>query len=114
MKYILAFALSVVAVPRLALAQELGQEGRERAATSTALPQPETVRGTVGRFTPCANGDLDGFLLEDGTEVHVAPYLSARLTMMLRAGDPVQVRGQKATGAAFIRADSLTALNDNQ
>src|SRR5207247_3414385 len=64
---------------------------------------PET-RGTVQRFTLTPRGDLDGFLLADGTEVHVPPHLSAQLAAAVRAGDPVSVRGYRSSSPALVVA----------
>jgi hypothetical protein len=56
------------------------------------LQQLPAIKGTVSRFTLTPRGELDGFLLADGTQVHLPPHLSAELAAALRPGDPFAVR----------------------
>jgi hypothetical protein len=74
---------------------------------------PET-RGTVQRFTLTPRGELDGFLLTDGTEVHLPPHLSDQLATVVRPGDPVSVRGYRSTAAPLIVATTVTNTSTNQ
>jgi hypothetical protein len=67
-----------------------------------------TTTGTVRRFTLVPNGELDGLILDDGTEVHVPPHLSSQLAAAVRLGDSIRVRGFRAWFAPFIRAASIT------
>src|SRR5205085_8595246 len=74
---------------------------------------PET-RGTVQRFTLTPRGDLDGFLLTDGTDVHLPPHLSDQLAAAVRLGDPVSVRGYRSANAPLIVASAVTDSSTNQ
>jgi hypothetical protein len=74
---------------------------------------PET-RGTVQRFTLTPRGELDGFLLTDGTEVHLPPHLSDQLAAAVRPGDPVSVRGYRSAAAPLIIATTVTDTSTNQ
>jgi hypothetical protein len=74
---------------------------------------PET-RGTVQRFTLTPRGELDGFLLTDGTEVHLPPHLSDQLATAVRPGDPVSVRGYRSPAAPLIVATTVTDTSTNQ
>jgi hypothetical protein len=74
---------------------------------------PET-RGTVQRFTLTPRGELDGFLLTDGTEVHLPPHLSDQLATAVRPGDPVSVRGYRSAAAPLIVATTVTDTSTNQ
>ncbi|MEB1529160.1 hypothetical protein [Xanthomonas sp. WHRI 7945] len=65
---------------------------------------PET-RGTLARFLLNPKAEVDGLLLDDGTEVHTAPHLSAQLLKTLKPGAALGVRGLKPYGA-----DMLVAL----
>jgi hypothetical protein len=78
-----------------------------------AQPLPET-RGTVQRFTLTPGGELDGFLLTDGTEVHLPPHLSDQLAAAVRPGDPVSVRGYRSLVAPLIVAATVTDTSTNQ
>jgi hypothetical protein len=70
---------------------------------------PTTV-GTVRHFTLTPNGELDGFILDDRTEVHVPPHLSAQLAATVRVGDSVRVRGYHAWFVPVIRTASITDI----
>lgn len=74
---------------------------------------PET-RGIVQRFTLTPRGELDGFLLTDGTEVHLPPHLSDQLAAAVRPGDPVSVRGYRSPAAPLIVATAVTDISTNQ
>jgi len=74
---------------------------------------PET-RGTVQRFTLTARGDLDGFVLADGTEVHVPPHLSTQLAAAVRVGDAVTVRGSRSSAVPLVLAAAVTDSSTNQ
>lgn len=73
---------------------------------------PET-RGTVQRFTLTPIGELDGFLLADGTQVHLPPHLSTELAAAVRPGDSVSVRGYRSPSAPLVVAAEVldTATN---
>ncbi len=67
------------------------------------------VRGKIDRFTLSAEGQPDGFILEDGTEVHVRVYLAPKLATTVHRGEPVTVRGLRAPGMPFFSASSVTS-----
>jgi len=72
------------------------------------LSQLPTTRGTVRYFTLTPRGDVDGFVLADGTQVHVPPHLSTQLVAAVRLGDAVTVRGLRAAAAPMVAALSVT------
>ncbi len=72
------------------------------------LSQLPTTRGTVRYFTLTPRGDVDGFILADGTQVHVPPHLSTQLAAAVRLGDPVTVRGLRAAAIPMVAALSVT------
>jgi hypothetical protein len=74
---------------------------------------PDT-RGIVQRFTLTPRGELDGFLLTDGTEVHLPPHLSDQLATAVRPGDPVSIRGYRSLAAPLIVATTVTDTSTNQ
>jgi len=69
------------------------------------------VRGTLARFLLNPKADIDGLLLEDGTEVHTPPHLSAQLSQALQPGSTLSVRGIKPRQADVIVA---VAIDPNQ
>ena len=78
------------------------------------LQQAQETRGTVQRFTLAPGGELDGFLLADGTQVHLPPHLSADLAAAVRPGDQVSVRGYRLAAAPLIVAATVADAETNQ
>ncbi|MDR5759685.1 hypothetical protein [Caballeronia sp. LZ035] len=60
-----------------------------------------TTQGTVARFLTNPDGDVDGFMTNDGTLVRFPPHMSAQLTSAVRRGDLVQVSGWREEGGSF-------------
>lgn len=65
------------------------------------------ITGTVDQFLVNKHGQADGFLLTDGSEVHVPPHLSARLLREVRPGSEVRVRGVRPRGVQMVAAVSI-------
>jgi hypothetical protein len=86
---------------------------RQEASPTTRRQLPET-RGTVARFTLAPRGELDGFLLANGTQVHVPPHLSPELASSVRINDTVAVRGYRSPAAPLLVAASVTDTTTNQ
>ncbi len=87
------------------------------------LTQPQPVfdpnqlpatRGTVRYFTMTPRGDVDGFVLADGTQVHVPPHLSTQLVAAVKLGDAVTVRGLHAAALPMVAAMSVTSDANGQ
>jgi hypothetical protein len=74
---------------------------------STQLPE---TRGTVKQYTLTPRGDVDGLILNDGTEVELPPHLTSQIVFAVRPGDAVAIRGLKARALPLIEAASVTNL----
>ena len=119
-------ALVAVASANLASAQPAPPEpsGPSDAVTPAIPPRPAgpvsdlqqlpETRGMVQRFTLAPRGELDGFLLADGTQVHLPPHLSGQLATAVRQGDTVSVRGYRSSTAPLIIAVAVTDSATNQ
>jgi len=70
--------------------------------------QLPAIRGTLKYFTLTPRGDVDGFVLADGTQVHVPPHLSTQLVAAVRLGDAVTVHGLRAAALPMVAAMSVT------
>src|SRR5205809_7204294 len=68
---------------------------------------PET-KGTVKQYTLTPRGDVDGLILNDGTEVNLPPHLSSQVVYAIRPGDAVTVRGLRARVLPLVDAASVT------
>ena len=72
------------------------------------LDQLPATKGTVAQYLPTPRGEVDGLLLDDGTEVHVPPPLSTQLVFAVKPGDAVTIHGLKARAVKLIAAASIT------
>jgi hypothetical protein len=106
-------ALTLMTVSAVSLAQEGAPPPQPMApAAPQALVydahQFPFVRGEIDRLTLTARGDIDGFILTDGTEVKTAPYLSTQIAFAIKPGDRVTVHGLKAAALPLLSAVSVT------
>jgi hypothetical protein len=74
---------------------------------------PET-RGTVKQYTLTPRGDIDGLILNDGTEVKLPPHLSAQVVFAIRPGDDVSIRGLRARAIPLVDASSVTDIRSGK
>jgi hypothetical protein len=117
-------AAACCAITTLASAQPVSPQPPASPIATPLLPPPGApaydaqqlpdTRGTVQRFTLTPRGELDGFLLTDGTEVHLPPHLSDQLAAAVRPGDPVSIRGYRSLAAPLIVATTVTDTSTNQ
>lgn len=70
--------------------------------------QLPATRGTVKQYTLTPRGDVDGLILNDGTEVKLPPHLTGQVVFAIRPGDPVTVRGLRAFAVPLIDAASIS------
>lgn len=89
-----------------ALAQQTPPPAAAMADAGTAMP---VLTGRVQRWLVNPNGEVDGLLLADGTQVAFPPHLSADAQQLLKPGDSVRVAGWRSPDAPVVRASSLTA-----
>lgn len=70
-----------------------------------------SVQGKVSQWLLNPQGEADGLLLADGTQVAFPPHLSAAVMQLVKVGDSVQVQGWRApqTPVPVMRAQRLEA-----
>lgn len=78
-------------------------------AQAQAEAAAPTVTGRLQQWLVNPNGEVDGFLLADGTQVAFPPHLSAELLQAAKRGDSVQVSGWRTPGLPVLRATSVAA-----
>ncbi|WP_198085861.1 hypothetical protein [Variovorax sp. E3] len=88
-------------------------------ATAPIPPTPPTApqafeagtvtTGRVQQWLLNPDGEADGLLLADGTQVAFPPHLSAAVMRLLKPGDTVQVSGWRAPDVPVVRMQSLSA-----
>ena len=69
---------------------------------------PEAI-GIVDRFLLNLEGEADGLVFSDGTEVHYPPHMGDAVLAAVRPGGKVRVRGVRPRGVAMISAVSIAA-----
>lgn len=79
-------------------------------ATSYDPAQLPATKGKVAQYSLTPRGDVDGLILDDGTEVHLPPHLGAQLVYAVKPGDAVTIRGLKARAIPMIEA--MQVVND--
>jgi hypothetical protein len=70
--------------------------------------QLPAFNGRLQQFTLSPRGEIDGFILTDGTEVKTPPHLSTQIAVTLHPGDAVTVHGLRAAAIPFIEATAVT------
>ena len=77
----------------------------------TPLYDPQQLpiqRGQVRQFTLTPRGDIDGLILNDGTEVKTPPHLSTEMAYSIKPGDTVTIHGLHAAALPLVQAISIT------
>lgn len=95
-RHVLKILASVVVATMTIMAQPaLSQPpvGGPRPGEPLAYQAVETVQGMVSQYLMNPNGDVDGLLLTDGTQVHFPPHMSADLTQTVRPTDTISAQG---------------------
>jgi len=78
------------------------------AQATTASAQ--TLSGTLRQWLINPNGEVDGLLLDDGTQVSFPPHLSAQLTQAVKPKDSLRITGWRGPGdAGAFRAMSIAS-----
>lgn len=72
------------------------------------VAQLPATKGVVKYFTMTPRGDIDGFVMADGTQVHLPPHLSGQLVAAVKPGDAVTVRGLRAAAIPLVAAMAVT------
>ena len=85
-----------------------GQLHAERQAPPWDASQLPETRGIVKQYTLTPRGDVDGLILNDGTEVTLPPHLTSQIVFAVRPGDAVTIRGLKARALPLVEAASVT------
>ncbi len=75
---------------------------------SSEAEQLPTIKGKVAQYSLTPRGDVDGFILDNGTEVHFPPHLSTQVVFTVKPGDAVTIHGLKAQAVPMVQATSIT------
>src|ERR1700712_1692663 len=72
--------------------------------------QLPATKGRVAQYSLTPRGDVDGLILDDGTEVHLPPHLGTQLVFAVKPGDAVTIRGLRARAIPMV--DAMSVSND--
>lgn len=78
----------------------------------------DVVKGRVGRFLLSPRGDIDGLLLDDGSQIATPPHLGVDLVAAIKPGDDVDVHGHREHDARIVarrivnRASGASVVDD--
>jgi hypothetical protein len=70
--------------------------------------QLPAFKGKVAQYTLTPRGDVDGLILDDGTQVQIPPPFSTQVVYAIKPGDAVTVHGLKARALPLVQALSVT------
>ena len=70
--------------------------------------QIPAIHGKAAQYSLTPRGEVDGLILDDGTQVHMPPHVGAQLVFAIKPGEQITVRGLRARQIALIEAVSIT------
>ena len=108
--------------PRPVVAAQAQPPAPDQAAPLPPPPPPPMtssqrsvqLSGRIARFLVNPNGEVDGVLLADHTQVDFPPTLGASLTAKARAGDRLDIDGFRVGTLPLVRAASLGLPNGDK
>lgn len=65
------------------------------------------AEGIVARYLLDPRGDIEGLLLEDGTQMHITSRASDKLLQAIKPGHHVRVHGRRQDGEPLVQADVI-------
>ncbi len=92
------------------LAGGIGTAAAQNAATYDPNQLP-VIQGKVAQYSLTPRGDVDGVILDDGTQVHLPPHLGGQLVQAVKPGETISIRGLKAQALPLIQALSVTGAS---
>lgn len=100
--------LKLALLATVLMAAAAGDVAYAQLGTTYDPAQLPSVTGKVVQYLPTPRGDVDGLLLQDGTEVQVGPASSTQLVFAVKPGDSVTIHGLKARALPMVAAASVT------
>lgn len=98
---------TLITTPLLVAIASASAFAQTAGGTFDPAQMPE-IHGVVAQYDLAPRGDVDGLILTDGTEVHVAPYLGPQLLQGVKPGDGVTIHGLRARAIPLVQAMSVT------
>ena len=93
-----------------------GRRGPRGGPPPGAAPVPgglyTTVSGAISQFNYDRDAEIEGFLLNNNTLVHLPPQAAPRIGLSVRAGDSLEVRGYAQTSPAGLQTIEAQSIQD--
>ena len=103
----------LVKLAAMLLAGGVGAAFAQSAATYNPNQLP-AIKGQVAQFSLTPRGDVDGVILQDGTQVHLPPHLGGQIVQVVKPGVAVTARGLKPQALPLIQALAITNDSSGQ
>ncbi|HEX4809319.1 MAG TPA: hypothetical protein VH325_10330 [Bryobacteraceae bacterium] len=110
-----ALLVSLVSLSAIATAAAQGPRGRRGGPPPGPPPQTgmyTTVSGAITQFNYNRDAEIEGFLLNNDTLVHLPPQAAPRIGVSIHARDNVQISGYEQTSATGFKTIEAQAIED--
>lgn len=95
---------AIVAATGLVTAAAIAQVTPAENLGAYDLSQLPETKGVVKQFLLSPRGDVDGVILQDGTEVNFPPHVGSQVVQAIKPGDAVSIRGLRARMTPLVAA----------
>jgi hypothetical protein len=96
----------------------LAADGRDSASLKVLEPpskdKPPVAEGTVVCYLLNPRGEVNGLLLQDGSQMHVTLRAAQDLTKTIQPGDRVRVHGRRVSNIPLVQADVIINMTDGK
>jgi hypothetical protein len=79
-----------------------------------SMDHPPVADGIVTRYLLSPRGDVNGLLLNDGSQMHVTLRAAQDLTKAIQPGDHVRVHGRRASDSPLVKPDVIINVTDGR
>jgi hypothetical protein len=90
-----------------------GPRGPREAGPPSPPQNTEQINGVVSQYLMNSNGEVDGLLLSDNTQIKFPPHMSADLTRVVKPNDRITGSGERESTQTF-RAFTITSATNGQ
>jgi hypothetical protein len=80
--------------------------------TPPSMSQPPVADGIVDRYLLHPRGDVNGLLLDDGSQMHVTYRAAHELVTLIQPGDHVRVHGRRVSDSPLVKPDVIVNVTD--
>jgi hypothetical protein len=78
------------------------------------MEKPPVADGIVDRYLLNPRGDINGLLLQDGSQMHITIRAAQDLTKTIQPGDHVRVHGRRVSDSLLIKPDVIINVTDGK